>query len=127
MDNATASEVRRTDGALTSVTGALLAERLLTATGNHAARLGCVRALTACSKLSDDDLVHQRDVGLNVKDLCGEVDGAGLLTLQVKNIDGTDFRHDHAPFTAERTSTMPFLGPGIAPEIRSRPFSTSTA
>ena len=127
VDDAAAGEVRRADGALAGVTGALLTERLLTAAGDRAAGLRRVRALAGSRKLSNDNLVHQRNVGGNVKDRTGENDGTRLLAFDVDDVNVTIVSHDHAPFTEERTRTTPFFGPGMAPLISSRPFSVSTA
>ena len=127
VDDAAAGEVRRTDGALASVTGALLTERLLAAASDLTAGLRRVRALTSGRKLSDDNLVHQRNVGGDVKGRTGENDGTRLLALEVDDVNVTIVSHDHAPFTEERTRTTPFFGPGIAPLMSSRPFSVSTA
>jgi hypothetical protein len=46
-----------------------------------------VRSLACGSELRDDDLVDQRDVGLNVKDVGGHLNGAGLLASGVQDIE----------------------------------------
>ena len=86
-----------------------------------------MRALTSGRKLSDDNLVHQRNIGGDVKGRTGENNGTRLLALEVDDVNVTIVSHDHAPFTEERTRTTPFFGPGIAPLMSSRPFSVSTA
>ena len=75
------------DRALTSAAGSLLLERLAAGTGDLAAVLGLVRALARGGELRDDDLVDQRDVGLDVEELGGQLDGAGLLALDVDDVD----------------------------------------
>jgi len=73
VDDATAGHVRSTDGTLTGAAGALLLERLAACTGNFGAGLGLVGTLASSSELGNDDLVQQRHVGLNVEDLCRQV------------------------------------------------------
>ena len=87
VDDATAGHLRGADRALTGATGALLLERLAAGTGDLAAALGLVRALAGGGELGDDDLVDQRDVGLHVEELGGQVDRAGLLALGVEDVE----------------------------------------
>ena len=75
MHNATTGVVRSTDRTLTGATGALLAERLLAAAGNHAAGLRCVGALALSSKLCIHNLVHECHGYLAVEVLGRQVDG----------------------------------------------------
>ena len=79
MGHAATAEVRGTDGALTSVAGALLGVRLASATGHFGAGLGALRAGAACRELGRDDLVHDRDVRLDGEHVVVEFDGAGIL------------------------------------------------
>ena len=51
-------------------------------TADLATRLRVVGALAGRGELRDDDLVDQRDVGLDVEDLGGQVGRAGLLALR---------------------------------------------
>ena len=78
VDDATAGELRRADRALTGAAGALLLVRLAAAAADLAAGLGVVRALPGRGQLGHDDLVDQRDVDLDVEDLGGQLDRAGL-------------------------------------------------
>ena len=82
VDGATAGVVRRTDGTLARTTGALLAERLAATTTDVAAGLGGVGALTSSSKLCVDNLVHQSNGCLGVKDFSRQVHGAIGLTFR---------------------------------------------
>src|SRR5262249_7293312 len=79
-------------------------------------------------QLSHHDLVHQRDVGLHVEDVGGQLDGVGPLALVVEHVHGG---HLAPPFlvvlAALRTSTSAPAGPGMAPRTRSRLFSRSIA
>ena len=79
--------LRGADRALTSATGSLLLERLAAGAGDLATTLGLVRALARCCELRDDDLVDQRDVGLDVEQLGGQLDRAGLLALGVDDVE----------------------------------------
>ena len=81
MHDATAGELRRARRTLTGAAGALLPVRLLAATADLAAGLGRVRALAGRGLLRGDHLVHQRDVGLDVEQLGGQLDGAVLLAV----------------------------------------------
>jgi len=74
VDNATAGHVWSTDRTLTGAAGTLLLERLATCTRNFGAVLGLVGTLAGSSKLCNDNLVQQRDVGLYVEDLCRQFD-----------------------------------------------------
>ena len=127
VDDATTGELRSTGRTLTGAAGALLLVRLAATTTDLATALRVVGALASRRELRDDDLVDQRDVGLHVEDLGGQLGRAGLLALGVDDVDSQRVSHGHAPFTAERTTTTPPLGPGTAPLTRSRPLSTSTA
>ena len=87
-------------------------------------------ALASSGELGDDDLVDQRDAGLNF--FSGEAeDSAGASTVPVAlpwlsvTFRVTFAMIYQAPFTAERTRTMLPFGPGMAPLIASTPFSTS--
>ena len=93
MDDATAGHLRGADRALTSATGSLLLERLAAGAGDLAAALHLVGALTRCGELGGDHLVDQRDVGLDVEQGLGELDGAGLLALEVEDVN----RGSHLP------------------------------
>ncbi len=84
VHDATAGELRCTRRTLTSAAGALLAVRLLAAAGDLTAGLGRVRALTLGRQLSGDHLVHQRDVGLDVEQLGGQLDVAVFLPSGVR-------------------------------------------
>ena len=70
--HATAAEVRCTGGALTSVTGALLLERLLTATRHFGTGLGALGTGTTSGELSGDHLVHHRNVRLDAEHVVGQ-------------------------------------------------------
>src|SRR5690606_21224053 len=121
----TAGELRRTGRALTGAAGALLPVRLLAAAGDLAAGLRLVRALATRGQLRHHDLVDQRHVDLRAEDVLGKLDGAGLAAARVEHVDAGHFA---APFLAAvRTRTRLPLAPGIAPLMRRRPFSTSTA
>ena len=78
VDDATAGELRRAGRALAGAAGALLLVRLAATAADLAAGLGGVRALAGGGQLGHDDLVDQRDVGLDVEDLGGQVDLDGL-------------------------------------------------
>ena len=62
------------------------------ATGDLTAGLGLVGALTSGRLLGDDDLVDQRDVGLHVEDLGGQLDGAVGSALRADDVDGRHVR-----------------------------------
>jgi hypothetical protein len=79
VDNSTAGHLGRADRALTSATGSLLLERLATRTGNFAAAKRVVRALACGSELRDDDLVDERNVGLNVEEFGRKLNASRLL------------------------------------------------
>src|SRR5206468_2048478 len=128
VDHATADVLRRAGRALAGAAGALLAERLAATASHLAAGLGVVGALARRGELGDDDLVHQRDVDLDLEHLCRQLDGPDLLAGRGEDVDGA---HLPAPFCgvleAVRTSTRLPRGPGTAPLISTRPFSASTA
>ena len=124
MDNAATHELRCAGGALAGATGALLLVGLLAAAAHLAAGLGVMCALAGGGELRDDHLVDEGDVDLDIEDLRGEVDIA--LRLAPGNED-LHRSHDDTAFEVVRMSTSPPLGPGIAPLMRSRPRSVSTA
>lgn len=87
-------------------------------------------ALTGSSELSGNNLVNQRDVSLdvfsgNTEEFNRSLDGTGGLALGVSDVQSKFAMVYQAPFTAERTRTMPPLGPGMAPLMAMMPFSTS--
>src|SRR5699024_7572040 len=133
VDRAAAGVGGRTRRALSGAAGPLLAERLATAAPDLAAGLGGVRALARRGLLRDDDLVHQRHVGLDAEDLGGQlhrtVGLAGRGTDVELEVHGVLRRgHACAPhFTADRTTTRPPLRPGMAPLMRRTPASASTS
>ena len=55
-------------------------------TGDLAAAQRVVRALASGGALRNDDLVDERNVGLNVEHLGGKIDAADLLALGVDDI-----------------------------------------
>ncbi len=77
MDDATADELRCASRALPGAPGALLAVRLAPTASHLAAVLRVVRALAGRRELRDDDLVHERNVDLNVEQRVRQVDRAG--------------------------------------------------
>ena len=79
--NATTAEVRSAGGTLACVAGALLLERLLAATANLGTSLGALGSGTTVRQLGRDDLVHDRNVGLNTEQLAVELDAAGVASL----------------------------------------------
>jgi hypothetical protein len=87
VDNSTTAVLRGTNRTLTGATGSLLLERLTTSTRHFTATLDLVSTLAGCCKLSNNDLVHQGHVGDNVKDVGGQLDGAGLLAGCVKDVN----------------------------------------
>ncbi len=102
VDDATTGHLGGADRALTSATGSLLLERLAACAGNLATTLGLVRALARCCELGDDDLVDQRDVGLDVEQVGGQLDGAGLLTLHVDDVNRGSHRTRPPSLRCER-------------------------
>src|SRR5690606_12554540 len=125
VDRATAGELRGADRALTGAAGALLAVLLGATAADLATGLRVVRALTGSGQLSHHDLVHQRDVRLDVEDLRGQLHRAVGPTGRGLHLD----RRGHAvtpPFAALRTKRRPPFGPGTAPMISSRPPSPRT-
>ena len=76
MHRSAAGKLRRPGRALAGTTGALLAIGLAAAASYFTPGFGVGRALTSGGQLRDDDLVHERDVDLNVEQLVGQVDGA---------------------------------------------------
>ncbi len=87
VDDATTRVLRGADRALTGVTRALLLVRLLATAGDHGARLGSRGALARRGTLSDDDLVDQGDVRVDVEELGGKIGGAGLLSGCVRHVN----------------------------------------
>src|SRR5205085_8308075 len=69
VDRATAGELRGADRALAGAAGALLAVGLDATTADLAAGLRRVRALARGGQLGHHDLVHQRDVRIDVEEL----------------------------------------------------------
>ena len=82
-DNATVTPLGSTDGTLAGTAGALLAPRLLAATGNLRATLSRLGALTPRGHLALDDVVHNVDVRLDAVHLSGELGLGDLLALAV--------------------------------------------
>src|SRR6185295_11487866 len=112
-DDATATVVRRGDGALAGTTGALLAVRLAATTADLAAGLGVVRTGPSGGQLRGHDLVQDGGVDRGREELVAELDVAdGLAGLVVQG----DGRHRQAFFT--RMSDP--RGPGRLPLISSR-------
>jgi hypothetical protein len=87
VDDATTAVLRGTNRTLTGTTGSLLLERLTTGTRNLTATLGLVGSLTSSSELSDNDLVHQRDIRHHIEQVSGKVNGARLLTGLVQDVN----------------------------------------
>jgi hypothetical protein len=69
VNDATTAVLRCTNRTLTSATGSLLLERLLAGAAYFTATLNVVGALTSSSKLANNNLVQQRNVCLNIKDV----------------------------------------------------------
>jgi hypothetical protein len=86
VSNTTATHLWSTEATLTSATGSLLLERLLTGTGNCRVVLGRLGALTSSSQLCNNYLVDKWDVGLNIEQACRKLNRAGLLALDVYNV-----------------------------------------
>ena len=86
VDDATAGHLGRADRALAGATGSLLLERLAAGSGNLAATQRVVRSLAGGGALRDDHLVDQRDVGLHIERVGGQVDGADVLALRVDDV-----------------------------------------
>jgi hypothetical protein len=103
MHDATTSELRRTDGPLTGPPGALLAVGLAATAGHLATRLRGVGSLACGCLLRHDDLVDQRDVDLHVEDGGWQLDGSGLVTRGVEDVDRG---HWSAPFALAALRTM---------------------
>src|SRR5699024_4184595 len=102
------------------------------ATAHLGTVIGLVGDAAAGGLLGHDYMMDQGHVGLHVEDRRGQLDGAGLLTGRIEHVDSQIRCHRAQAscaglLTAERTSTMPPLGPGTAPLTSTRPFSTSTA
>src|SRR3989344_4925688 len=83
MGHATAFPDRRADGAVTRAARALLLPRLLAAAAYLAATLGVGRYRAGVVLHRGNDLVHERIVPGNAKDVFREFDGACLLALCV--------------------------------------------
>ena len=86
-DHAAATEVRRTDSALTSTASALLAERLAATAADHAARARVVRALAPGGALSAHHVVHDMHVRLDAEDVGGNLGRAGRVAARVLDVD----------------------------------------
>src|SRR5204862_4843572 len=113
---AAALELRGADRALARAAGALLAPRLRAAAGDEAAALRRGGAGALRVQLGAHSLVHEMRPHLGGEDCVLECQVLGLLALEVQL---RCLRH------YPRTSTKPFLGPGIEPLTSSRFFSTS--
>src|SRR6202035_3712243 len=124
VGDATAGELRRTGRTLTGPAGALLAVRLPAAAAHHAAGLGRVRALPRGGALRHHNLWDQLGVPRGGEERVRQLDGAGLVARRRHDVDGA---HQFPSRAAERTTTSPPRGPGIAPLMRSRFLSPSTA
>ena len=72
-------------GALTGVTGALLAPGLDAAAGDLCAGQGTLRALTAVGQMILYDVVNDSLIGLDPENGIRELDLADLLTSHIKN------------------------------------------
>jgi hypothetical protein len=68
VNNSTTAVLRHTDRTLTGATGSLLLERLATRTRNLATAKCRLCSLASGCKLSNNYLVNQWNVGLNIKD-----------------------------------------------------------
>src|SRR5215204_4905813 len=125
MDGSTADILRCADRTLPGATGAFLPVRLLPTPTNLTATLGGVGSLPRRGKLRHHYLVDERNVGGHIEQVGGQLDGSSLGAARIKNIDCA---HAESPFlTALRSTTRPPLAPGIAPLIRIKPRSASTA
>src|SRR5205814_830910 len=91
--HATAGELRRADRSLTGPAGALLLVRLLTAATHLATVLRFVRTLPRRGQLGHHDLVHQRDVGLHVEHVVGQLHGADRAAVGREYLDAQLGRH----------------------------------
>jgi hypothetical protein len=87
VDNSTAGHLGCADRALASATGSLLLERLAAGTGNFTTAKRVVRSLASGSELRDNDLVDERNVGLNVEQVVGELNASRLLALDIQYVD----------------------------------------
>src|SRR5699024_5604982 len=130
VDRATTDELRGTLGTLPGPTSALLPIRLLTAARHLTPRLGVVGALTSCSQLRSDHLMHQRDIRLHVEHVAGQLDGPIGSPCRGLYIDAAHFATP--PFAspilaALRTNTTPFFRPGTAPLSNNSPSVGCTA
>ena len=92
-----------------------------------AAALGGMSALTCCCQLSRDHLMDQRDIRGHVEELSWQIGGTGLGALDIEHIDRTGFAVPGSFLAALRRTAKPPLLPGIAPLIKIRPRSASTA
>ena len=108
VDRAAAGELRRAGRALTGAAGALLLVRLPATAADLAAGLGVVRALARRRELRDDDLVDQRDVGLDVEQLLGQQRCRRLALASSTSTVRLAMRQ--APFAAVLTRTTPRWG-----------------
>jgi hypothetical protein len=83
----TAAHLWSTERTLTSTTGSLLLERLLTGTRDLSVTLGALGALASGSQLGYYYLVDKWNVCGDIEELCRKLGGAGLLALDVKNVN----------------------------------------
>jgi len=82
-----------------------------------------MNALAGSGKLGHHDLMDQRNVGLDVEDLTGQLGRTGFLASGGVDVNG-DGAHACSPFFAAlRTTTSEPLLPGTAPRTSSRPRS----
>ena len=94
MDDATMTPLAGAGRTLAGATGALLTPRLGTATGDVAASLGGLGALTPAGHLALDDVMHDVDVGLDAVHLSGELGGRYRRALRI-----LDFKLRHSVFS----------------------------
>ena len=126
VGHTTTGELRRPDRALPGIAGALLGVRLGATTPHLGPGLGALRARAAGGELRRDDLVHERNVGLDAEHLVVQFNGAGVGAGRI--LEG-ERAHVQLPFpaslTALRTTTTPPAGPGTEPLTSKRLRSTS--
>ena len=125
MRDATTGEVGCADGALACTASAFLAEWLAATAGDFTTSLGAVGALTLCSKLSINNLVHQRNAGLTVEDVSRQLNLAVGATISGVYVELQIGHARSPPFTAVFTVTRPPRAPGMAPLMISRLASVS--
>jgi hypothetical protein len=83
VDNSTTAVLWHTNRTLTSTTGSLLLERLLTRTGNFTSAKSRLSSLASSCKLSSYYLVDKWNIGGCVKQSLWQINAARLLTLDV--------------------------------------------